>query len=91
MNYNFKIGKGLGNINLKLNEDNIFRLLGKPNKVEKTTGNKCYTYDYDYDNLGISIILNYDEFDEPKNTMQIHTENIEYEARTWKSLNKNEL
>ncbi len=91
MDYNFEIGEGLGKINFESTKDYIFQTLGKPITVNKTVGNKCYTFDYDYDNLGIGIVFDYDEFAEPKNTLHIHTDNIVFNNKTWKGLNRNNL
>ncbi len=91
MNYNFKIGQGLGKINFELPEKKILQILGKPTNIDKTKGNKCFINDYDYDDLGISVIFHFDEFADPKNCMHVHTNNIVYENKTWKGLDKNNL
>lgn len=91
MDYTLKIGKGLGLINFNYREKDILKLLGEPDNLEKKTGNKCYTNTYIYNKYGIRIIIDFDEFAEPKYETAVMTERLKFKNKLWNNLSKNEI
>ena len=91
MNYNFIIGKGIGDIKFDSNKNEIVRLLGKPDNIESSKGYKCDTQTFIYNNLGLRLIFDYDEFANPKKEVIVLTENLAYKNKKWNNLKKNEI
>ncbi len=91
MDYTLKIGEGIGKINFNYNNEDIVKLLGKPDNIEKKTGNKCYRNTYIYNKQGIRFTIDFDEFADPKYETAIMTEKLSFRNKLWNKLTKDEI
>ena len=89
MNYIFEIGQGFGNIPFNISDNDIKKILGKPDLFHKEIGVETYTSNYQYFNYGLDIsFIHFDNFD---NDIQIQTDKIILNNKNLYSLQKNKI
>ncbi len=89
--YKFDPEKGLGDLSLDYSENQIINLLGEPDSIERTTGNKCYSTELEYKSLDINILIDFDEFAENQYDIHIRTNKLFFNNISWDNLKKSDI
>ncbi len=85
MDYNFKIGVGLGKIKFEYSKNQVLKILGKPDKIIDDE----YFLSFKYYELG--LFIDYEKEQDKLTDLNIHTTYFLYRGKDWFRYNKKNI